>query len=203
VIGADDHPVAVVEAAARVVEAEVEAVKAELQLRLERRVLVHRVGAGRHGLEDVAGAEREDGPAVGWRAAVEPELVVPVGQGYFIGGEAEDRARVAVAGGDRRGRVDERNRLADQAAGLQEVGVHVDQLLTGARVRGAPIDDAAGVAAVEDRGAARVELHLLDEVGVDDAWAVEQVVEHRHPGAVEQEPGRARGRAAHDGEREE
>src|SRR4026207_1932092 len=61
----------------------------------------------------------------------------------------------------------------------------------------------AGGAAGEDRRAAGIELDLLDEVGVDDAGAVEQVVEHRHAGAVEQKPGCARGRAAPDGEGEE
>ena len=58
-------------------------------------------------------------------------------------------------------------------------------IASGLGARGEAVDDAGGVAAVRRRRTARIELDLVDEVGVDHARAGEQVEQHRHRRAVD------------------
>ena len=172
--------------------------KAEDQRRLERRVGSVRHRRGRRGVQLVAGAEEEDRPAVDRRAAVEPQLVIPVRERHLVGGEAEQEPRVAVAPGRRHRRAERRHRRADEPARLQQVDVEVDEALVRARAPRAAVDDAAHVAAVRRGRAAGEELDLVDELGVNDAGPGQEMEEQRDARAVEQEARRAGARAAHD-----
>jgi hypothetical protein len=86
---------------------------------------IHRIGVGGDGIELIARAEREHGPAGARRAAIETQLVVPVRQRDFLAREADEQAWIAIAAGDRRGRTERADRLAHQAADLQQVRVEV------------------------------------------------------------------------------
>ena len=168
---AEHGPEHLLEPPLRQVKAKIEAVKAEDQRRLERRVGSVRHRRGRRGVQLVAGAEEKDRPAVDRGAAVEPQLVIPVRERDLVGREAEQEPRVAVAPGRRHRRAQRRNRRADEPAGLQQVDVDVDEALVRARASRASVDDAAHVTAVRRRRAAGEELDLVDELGVNDARA--------------------------------
>src|SRR6185295_11639662 len=107
-----------------------------------------RTGRGSDGVELVARAEEEDGPTVDRRAAIEPQLVVPVRQGRLVRREAEDEPGVPVAGRGSDGRVKRRDGLSDEGPRLEHVEVDVDHVLVAARTNRPPVDDAAHVPAV-------------------------------------------------------
>jgi hypothetical protein len=174
-------------------------VEVEDQRGRERRIRV--AGrAGRPRVELVLGAEEQGRPAVARIAAVEPELVVPVGEREPIGRQAQDEAGISDARRPGRRDVGLGDRLTHESAGLKQVDVEIDQVLIAARAVGAAVDDAAGVATVEHGRAARIELDLLDELGMQHARCDQQVVEIRDARAVEQEAGRAGAGAADDRE---
>ena len=76
-------------------------------------------------------------------------------------------------------------------------------MLVRAGARSAPVDDSPGVLTVRRRGAAGIELDLVDELGMNHAGTDEQVVEQRNRRSIQQEAGGGGAGPADDRERQQ
>jgi hypothetical protein len=86
----------------------------------------------------------------------------------------------------------------DEAAGVGEADLEFTVVAVAPGGLGAALDHAADVASEAGRGAAGVEVDLVDEIGVDDGGADRHVEEDRDADAVEEVAGVAGGGAADD-----
>jgi hypothetical protein len=191
VVVAQDQSVQAVEIPAAVVGAQVGPVEVEYERGHERRIGAAGRGRGRRRIELVLGAEEHGGPPVAGIAAVQAELVVPIGERKLIGGQTENEAGIPIACGRGCGHAETRDGFAHESPGLGQVGIEIDELFIGACTTGSPVDDTAGVSAINHRRATGIELNLVDELGMDHAGSDQQVVKQRDARAIEQVAGRA------------